>query len=279
MRNRKPKSISKNIFTYLLLIVIAISTLFPLIWLFGTAFKPSTEDVSGTLTSWLPSQPTWQNFITVWQNYPFEKYLFNSFWIAFITVCLNLILCSLAAYPLARIDFLGRDTIWAFIVSTIMIPSQIIMIPLFILAVNLNLRNTYLGAIIPNLVSTFGIFFLRQAFKEIPKELEEAAKIDGCSGFDIWWNVMIPVVRPALITLAFFIFIGSWSDFLWPLIVLDDPSYYTLPLGIAKLANSLDLDWRLISAGSIISIIPVVFLFILVQQYIIPTDSGSGVKG
>ena len=279
MKNRKLELISGNIFTYLLLIIIAILTLFPLIWLLGTAFKPSTDDISTTLTSWFPSQPTWQNFIIVWQNYPFGKYLYNSFLIAFLTVCLNLILCSLAAYPLARINFLGKNTIWAFIISTIMIPSQIIMIPLFILAVNLKLRNTYLGAILPNLVSTFGIFFLRQAFKEVPKELEEAAKIDGCSEFDIWWHIMIPAVRPALVTLAFFIFIGSWSDFLWPLIVLDNLDYYTLPLGIAKLANSLDLDWRLISAGSIISIIPVILLFILVQQYIIPTESGSGVKG
>lgn len=270
------KSLSQRFGLYTLLTAIAIGMLFPLLWLLSTAFKSPTEDV---FTNWFPTQPTWENFSIVWQTYPFGRYLGNSILIAVLTVGLNLLFCSLAAYPLARLNFWGRDSIFAAVIATIMIPFQIVMIPLYILTVQLGLRNTYLGVIFPSLASAFGIFLLRQAFQGVPKELEEAARIDGCSELGIWWHIMIPSIRPALVTLAIFVFIGSWSDFLWPLIVLDRPEYYTLPLGVAKLASALDLDWRLIAAGSIISIIPVVLLFVFLQRYIIPTETGSGVKG
>ncbi|UWU49953.1 Binding-protein-dependent transport system inner membrane component [Limnospira platensis C1] len=160
-----------------------------------------------------------------------------------------------------------------------MIPFQIVMIPLYILAVQLGLRNTYLGIIFPSLASAFGIFLLRQAFMGVPKELEEAARIDGCSELGIWWHIMLPSVRPALMTLAIFVFIGSWSDFLWPLIVVDRPEYYTMPLGVANLAGTFSLDWRIVAAGSVISIAPVLLLFLIVQRYIVPTDTATGVKG
>ncbi|MFM7578196.1 MAG: carbohydrate ABC transporter permease, partial [Microcystaceae cyanobacterium] len=227
----------------------------------------------------LPQSPTFANFQTVWRDYPFGRYLFNSTAIAFLTVSLNLLFCSLAAYPLARLTFRGRDTLLAVIVATLMIPFQIVMIPLYILTVQFGLRNTYLGVIFPGLASAFGIFLLRQAFQSVPKELEEAARIDGCQELGIWWHIMIPAVRPSLVTLAIFVFIGSWSDFLWPLIVLDQPDYFTLPLGVAKLASALSLDWRLIAAGSIIAIAPIIVVFTFVQRYIIPTEAGSGVKG
>jgi putative chitobiose transport system permease protein len=219
------------------------------------------------------------NFLAVLQNYPFGRYLANSTIVAVLTVGFNLFFCALAAYPLARLNFRGRDSLLAVIVATLMIPFQIVMIPLYILTVQFGLRNSYLGVIFPGLASAFGIFLLRQAFQAVPKELEEAARIDGCTELGIWWHVMIPAIRPSLVTLAIFVFIGAWSDFLWPLIVLDQPDYFTLPLGVAKLASALDFDWRLIAAGSIISIAPIIVLFIFVQRYIIPTDAGSGVKG
>lgn len=265
--------------TYGLLIAIAFVMLFPLLWLLGTSFKSQTENIFQFPPQLFPSQPTFQNFITVWQSNPFGQYLFNSTVVALLTVSLNLLFCSLAAYPLARLNFRGKDLIFSGIVSTIMIPFQIVMIPLYILTVQLGLKNTYLGVIFPSIASAFGIFLLRQAFQGVPKELEEAARIDGCSELGLWWNVMLPAVRPALVTLAIFVFIGSWSDFLWPLIVLDRPEYYTLPLGVANLAGTFSLDWRLIAAGSVISIAPVLILFLLVQRYIVPTDTASGVKG
>jgi putative chitobiose transport system permease protein len=269
----------KTLGMYVLLGAIAFVMLFPLLWLISTSFKSPAENIFQFPPQLFPSQPTFQNFLTVWQSNPFGQYLFNSTIIAVLTVGLNLLFCSLAAYPLARLDFRGRDLIFTSIVSTIMIPFQIVMIPLYILTVQLGLRNTYLGVIFPSIASAFGIFLLRQAFQGVPKELEEAARIDGCSELGLWWNIMLPAVRPALVTLAIFVFIGSWSDFLWPLIVLDRPEYYTLPLGVATLAGTFSLDWRLIAAGSVISIAPVLLFFLFMQRYIVPTDSGSGVKG
>ena len=253
--------------------------LFPLLWLISTSFKSAGEDIFSFPPQLIPAQPTFANFVAVWDAYPFGRYLFNSTLVALIAVGLNLLLCSLAAYPLARLDFKGRELIFASVLATIVIPFQIVMIPLYILAVNLGLRNTFLGIVLPNLTSAFGIFLLRQALQAVPLELEEAARIDGCSELGIWWNIMLPAIRPALFTLAIFVFIGSWSDFLWPLIVLDDPDYYTLPLAVANLADSFSLDWRLVAAGSVISIAPILGLFLLLQRYIVPTDVGSGVKG
>ncbi|MBW4521466.1 MAG: carbohydrate ABC transporter permease [Scytolyngbya sp. HA4215-MV1] len=264
---------------YALLMTIAIAMLIPLVWLISTSLKSPTEDIFQFPPHLLPSQPTMQNFVEVWQTNPFGRYLLNSTLVAMLTVCLNLLFCSLAAYPLARLDFWGRDSIFTAVVATIMIPFQIVMIPLYILTVQLGLKNSYLGIIFPAIASAFGIFLLRQAFQGVPKELEEAARIDGCSELGLWWCVMLPSVRPALVTLAIFVFIGSWSDFLWPLIVLDDPNYYTLPLGVASLAGTFSLDWRLIAAGSVISIAPILLFFLVMQRYIVPTETGSGVKG
>ncbi|WP_254031552.1 carbohydrate ABC transporter permease [Planktothrix agardhii] len=269
----------KTVIIYIILGIIAVLMLFPLVWLVSTAFKSPSENIFQFPPQFIPSQPTFQNFIKVWQTNPFGRYLFNSSFVALLTVSLNLLFCSLAAYPLARLNFKGRDGIFTAIIATIMIPFQIVMIPLYILTVQLGLRNSYLGIIFPTIASAFGIFLLRQAFKSVPKELEEAARIDGCSELGIWWNVMIPAVKPALITLAIFVFIGSWSDFLWPLLILDQPEFYTMPLGVATLAGTFSLDWRLIAAGSVISIAPVLLLFLILQRYIVPTDAGSGVKG
>jgi putative chitobiose transport system permease protein len=278
--SKKPgKLFWQRFWIYILLSAIALVMLFPLFWLISTSLKSSTENIFAFPPQLFPSQPTIENYIEVWKTNPFSQYLWNSCIVAILTVTFNLLFCSLAAYPLARLNFRGRDIIFAIIVSTIMIPFQIVMIPLYILMVQLGLRNSYLGIIFPNLASAFGIFLLRQAFQGVPKELEEAARIDGCSELGLWWHVMIPAVRPALVTLAIFVFIGSWSDFLWPLIVLDRPEYYTLPLGVARLAGTFSLDWRLIAAGSVISIAPVLLFFILMQRYIVPNDSGSGVKG
>ncbi|NDJ17627.1 carbohydrate ABC transporter permease [Myxacorys almedinensis] len=264
---------------YGVLSAIALIMLIPLVWLVSTSFKSPTENIFQFPPQLIPVQPTVENFVTVWQSNPFGRYLFNSTLVSVLTVALNLLFCSLAAYPLARLSFKGREIIFSAVVSTILIPFQIVMIPLYVLAVKLQLLNTYLGVIFPGIASAFGIFLLRQAFQGVPKELEEAARMDGCSEVGVWWHVMIPSIRPALVTLAIFVFIGSWSDFLWPLLVLDRPELFTLPLGVANLAGTFTLDWRLIAAGSVISIVPILMFFVAMQHYIVPTESGSGVKG
>ncbi len=271
--------IQGQLWTYGLLGTGALVTLFPLFWLISTALKSKSENIFATPPQLLPSQPTFANFITVWQNNPFGQYLFNSIVVALLTVSLNLLFCALAAYPLARLSFWGREWTFMAIVSTIMIPFQIVMIPLYILTVQLGLTNSYLGMIFPSLASAFGIFLLRQAFISVPKEMEEAARMDGCSELGLWWYIMLPAIRPALVTLAIFVFIESWSDFLWPLIVIQNDKLYTLPLGVSKLAGTFSLDWRLVAAGSVISIAPVILVFLFLQRYIVSTETGSGVKG
>lgn len=269
----------KVVLTYSILITIAIAMLIPLLWLTSTALKNPTENIFQFPPQLFPQRPTLENFVRVWQSQPFGQYFLNSLFVSGLTVTLNVFFCSLAAYPLARLNFVGKDWIFTAVISTIMIPFQIVMIPLYILTVQLGLKNSYLGVIFPAIASAFGIFLLRQAFMGVPKEMEEAARMDGCSELGIWWNVMLPSVRPALVTLTIFVFIGAWSDFLWPLLVLDDPNYYTLPLGVAKLAGTFSLDWRLVAAGSIVSIAPILLFFLLMQRYIVPSEAGSGVKG
>ena len=268
---------------YLLLSTIAFFMLLPLLWLVSTALKSQGENLFQFPPQFIPAHPTLENFVKAWNSDPrnhFSRYFFNSIIVSLLTVGLNVLSSSLAAYPLARLKFKGRNFIFSTVVATILIPFQIVMIPLFIISVQLRLQNTYLGMIFPAIASAFGIFLMRQAFQSVPKELEEAARMDGCSEVGIWWSVMLPAVRPALVTLAIFVFIGSWSDFLWPLIVLQDDNLYTLPLGVAKLAEgAFGLNWRLVAAGSVISIAPVLILFMFVQRYIVPTAAGSGVKG
>ena len=278
-QNISSSSILNNIPQFIFLIAIATLTVFPLLWLISTAFKSPSENIFQSVPQLLPTQPTFDNFIKVWKNARFDLYLWNSFFVSSITVILNLLFCSLAAFPLARLDFKGRDQIFWAIVGTTMIPFQITMIPLYILAVQLNLKNTYAGLIFPYVISAFGIFLLRQAFQSVPKEMEEAARMDGCSSLGIWWHVMIPAARPALTTLAVFTFVAMWGDFLWPLAIIDKAELYTLPRGIASLASAFSEDWRLIAAGSTISILPVFIVFVFLQRYIIPTDASIGVKG
>jgi putative chitobiose transport system permease protein len=277
---QRPPRFWQTFLMYVLLGAIAIAMLVPLVWLVSTAMKSPSEDIFQFPPRLIPRQPTFEYFVSVWKTIPFGSYLVNSTVIAGLTVSLNLLFCALAAYPLARLDFRGKTAIFTLIIATIMIPFQIVMIPLYVLAVNLRLYNTYLGVIFPAIASAFGIFLLRQAFLGVPKELEEAARMDGCSELGLWWHVMIPAIRPALVTLAIFVFIGSWSDFLWPLIVLKPgSSLTTLPLGVATLAGAFNLDWRLVAAGSVLSILPILLFFLLMQRYVVPSEVGSGVKG
>ena len=262
-----------------LLIVLALVVLLPLVWLVSTSLKGPAEDIFTSPPALLPSQPSLSAYGQLFTANPMLTYLRNSALVSGIAVLANLLFCSLAAYPLARLRFRGRGLVLALVVATILIPFQVVMIPLYLLMVQLGLRNSLWALILPQAATAFGIFLLRQSFLGVPVELEEAARIDGCSPLGEWWNVMIPAARSDLITLAMFVFIGSWSDFLWPLIILDDPGLYTLPLGLQQLASSFSLDWRLVAAGSVVSILPVLVLFVLLQRYILPNASGDAVKG
>ena len=261
------------------LLLVAVLMLMPLLWLVSTSLKGAAENIFTSPPALFPSQPSLAAYGQLFAANPMLTYLRNSAVVSAVAVLANLLFCSLAAYPLARFRFRGRGLVLALVVATILIPFQVVMIPLYLLMVQLGLRNSLWALILPQAATAFGIFLLRQSFLGVPVELEEAARIDGCSPLGEWWNVMIPAARSDLITLAMFVFIGSWSDFLWPLIILDDPGLYTLPLGLQQLASSFSLDWRLVAAGSVVSTLPVLVLFILLQRFILPNASGDAVKG
>ena len=262
-----------------LLLLLAVVVLLPLLWLVSTSLKGPAEDIFTSPPALLPRQPSLAAYRQLFAANPMGTYLANSAIVSGLAVLANLLFCSLAAYPLARLRFRGRGLVLALVVATILIPFQVVMIPLYLLMVQIGLRNTLWALILPQAATAFGIFLLRQSFLGVPVELEEAARTDGCSPVGEWWNVMIPAARADLITLAMFVFIGTWSDFLWPLIIIDDPSHYTLPLGLQQLASSFSLDWRLVAAGSVVSILPVLLLFVLLQHYILPSATGDAVKG
>ncbi len=263
----------------LFLILLALLVLVPLLWLVTTSLKGPAEDIFSSPPALLPSEPSLQAYVRLFQDNPLTTYLLNSSIVSALAVLANVLFCSLAAYPLARMRFAGRGLVLGMVVATILIPFQVVMIPLYLLMVQLGLRNTLLALVIPQAATAFGLYLLRQSFLAVPSELEDAARIDGCSRLGQWWNVMIPAARADLITLAMFVFIGTWSDFLWPLVILDDPGLYTLPLGLQQLSSSFSLDWRIVAAGSVVSILPVLVLFVLLQRFILPSATGDAVKG
>ena len=262
-----------------LLIALALLILIPLLWLVSTSLKGPAENIFSSPPALLPLEPSLDAYRRLFSDHSLTKYLFNSTVVSGLAVVANLLFCSLAAYPLARMLFAGRGLVLALVVATILIPFQVVMIPLYLLMVQLGLRNTLMALVIPQAATAFGLYLLRQSFLGVPTELEEAARMDGCSRMGEWWNVMIPAARADLITLAMFVFIGTWSDFLWPLVILDDPGLYTLPLGLQQLSSSFSLDWRIVAAGSVISILPVLVVFIALQRFILPNASGDAVKG
>ena len=261
------------------LLLLALAMLVPLLWLVSTSLKGPGENIFSSPPALLPAQPSLEAYGRLFRDNPMGTYLLNSTIVSGLAVLANLLFCSLAAYPLARMRFAGRGLVLALVVATILIPFQVVMIPLYLLMVQIGLRNSLWALIIPQAATAFGIFLLRQSFLGVPVELEEAARSDGCSRLGEWWNVMIPAARADLITLAMFVFIGTWSDFLWPLVILDEPRLYTLPLGLQQLASSFSLDWRLVAAGSVVSILPVLLLFIGLQRFILPSATGDAVKG
>ena len=270
---------------HLTLIMISLLSIFPFLWLLSTALKGPDENIFQYPPEFFPKFPTWKNFTGVWHQIPFLLYFLNSMIVAGFTVLLNLILSALAAYPLARMEFKGKKIVFYSILATIMIPFQAIMLPVYLIVLKLNMVDSvnnfmgFLGLILPFAVNAFGIFLMRQAFLAIPRELEEAAFVDGCNVFQIWRKILLPMVKPSLAVLAIFTFIGSWGEFLWPSIVLSKKALYTLPVGVNDLQGLFSANWRYIAAGSIIATIPILIFFIAMQKYFISGENEGAVKG
>lgn len=275
----------KTTLLYSLLILACLFSVGPFLWLLSTALKSNAENIFAYPPQWIPNHPTLDHFVKVWDLVPLAGYFINSFVVTGLAVGLTLITSTLAAYPLARMDFKGKNTIFLTILATMMVPFQVLIIPLYLLVNQLHLTDhssawaAYLGLALPFVVSGFGIFFMRQAFIAIPKQLEEAATLDGCTHWQTLVHVMLPLVKPSLATLAIFTFMANWGEFLWPNVILSKPDLYTLPLGLVYLQGAFSANWRLIAAATILSTIPIVLFYLLLQRYFVSNAASSGVKG
>jgi putative chitobiose transport system permease protein len=264
---------------YLVLTAMAVITVFPFAWMFLTSIKGPTDPITSVPPQFLPNAPTIANYVKVWDSLPILNYFLNSTTVAVATGLLNMLVAALAAYPLAKMRFAGREFIFYLLLATLIVPAQLTYIPSFILAVNVfHYYDTLPALIFPNIVSAFNIFLLRQAFRGVPNELIDAARVDGAGEWRIWWSILLPIVRPSLAAVAIFTFVTSWNDFLWPSLMLHTPKGMTLPVGLAALQGFFSSDFRSIAAGVTMTVVPILLFFVVVQRYFVRGLSGA-VKG
>lgn len=277
MTERKTARVLERSSVYLTLIVGLVVSVLPFVWMLSTSFK-SQGGIFAYPPQWLPTDPTLDWYRQLFKDVDFFLYFRNSFIVASTVTILNLFFCSMAGYAFAKLRFAGRRRIFAFLMATLMIPGQITMIPVFLFLKQLGLLNTYWGLILPSSVGIFGIFLIRQFMYTIPDDLIEASRIDGCSELRIYWSIILPLCKPVLATLGIFTFMGSWNDFLWPLIVMVGEDRYTLPVALANLNGQYATKFGLLMAGAVVVVIPVILIFILAQKYVIRGIATTGLK-
>jgi len=264
--------------TLLILVGFGLLMVVPFLWMLSTSLKAPTE-IFQFPPQILPENPQWQNYPEVSRVLPLGRYFFNSAVVALSVTLLQLVVSALAAYAFARLRFPGRDVLFLVYLGALMIPSQVTLIPRFLLIRELGWINTYQALILPFIFSSFGTFLLRQYFLTMPRELEEAARIDGASYLQNFWYVALPLSRPALAALAIFTFIDQWNSFLWPLIVTTIPQMSTLTVGLNTLRGQYNTAWNLLMAGSMIAIVPILLVFALGNRYFIKGITTSGLGG
>ncbi|MEM7536153.1 MAG: carbohydrate ABC transporter permease [Chloroflexota bacterium] len=276
----KNQKLVGDILSFTLLTLGAIIFAGPFLWMGLSSLKTRWEVYTFPPTL-LPAYPQWENYIAVFRDRPFALYMWNSFFVA-IAVTVGVVISSaLAGYAFARIRFPGRERIFLLYLSTMMIPGAVLLIPNFILMQTFDWLDTYYALIVPGLVSAWGTFLMRQFMLSIPTELEDAALIDGCSRLRIWASIIMPISKPVIATLAIFTFMGAWNELLWPVIVLNSPEKWTLPLGLAMFQSRFQSQtpWQLIMAASFISVVPIVIVFMLGQKYYVQGIVTTGLKG
>jgi multiple sugar transport system permease protein len=277
---RRIKGIARDSFSYIALGTLTIAMAVPFVWMISSSFKAQGY-IFIYPPQWIPNPIRWQNYIEVMQKMPFVQFFFNSGKIAFLATFGQLLTCSLTAYVFARSEFPGRDLLFKILLATMMVPSQVTMIPVFIIVYRLGLMDTHLALWGPAFFGgAYGTFLLRQFFLTLPGELEDAARIDGCGRFGIWWRIFLPLSKPALTTLAIFVFMGQWNNLLGPVLYLSTKSKMTLTIGLAMFFHQWGATpWNLVMAGAVISIIPVLVIFALGQEYFVKGMIMSGIKG
>jgi multiple sugar transport system permease protein len=276
------RQILLRILGYAILILVALTMVVPFIWMVSTSLKsPGSEFTYPPQI--LPTELNLSQYQRLFANLPFGRYFINTTIVTALTVFGQLAVCSMAAYGFARLRFMGRDTIFVLYLTTMMIPFQITLIPTYLIITRLGWVNTYQGLVVPGISSAFGIFLLRQSFLNIPRDYQEAARIDGANEWQIFTRVFLPLNGPALTTLAVFAFMGTWTDLLWPLLIARSDDLRTLELGLAYFnarPNAfVQPNWPLLMAGAVVVMLPVLIVYVFAQRYFIQGISLSGVKG
>ncbi|WP_085368341.1 carbohydrate ABC transporter permease [Leifsonia sp. NCR5] len=261
---------------YTAVILGALIMVFPFVWTIVTSISPGASLTS--TPKLIPDNPSFAPYAELFQRVPFGQVIVNSLVIAVVSTVFQLVTSSMAAYVFARMPFRGRGAIFVLYLATMMIPFQVLIVPLFVEMKSLGLINTYAGAILPTVASAFGVFLLRQAISTVPYELDQAATLDGAGHFRVFFQIVLPLVRPALATLAVFGFLNTWNSFLWPLIILRDPLMQTLPVALSSLQGQYSTQWDVLMAGSVVSIIPMFALYLFAQKYIVQGVAGTGLK-
>jgi len=263
---------------YLILIVLSVTMIFPFLWMVLSSFKDATQIFQSRI---FPSHPTLDNYRTILLSGSsrFPQWFLNSAIVATCTTVSVLFFDSLLGYTLAKFSFPGKKLIFLLVISTLMIPTEMLVIPWYALSRAMKWGNTYWGIMFPGMISAFGVFLMRQFMTTIPNDLLDAARIDGMGELNIFIRVVLPLVTPALATLAIFNFIGNWNAFLWPLIVASKPKMFTLPVGLANFSGEAGSDWHLIMTGATVSMIPLVIIFIIFQKQIVRGIAMTGLKG
>jgi len=262
---------------YGVMIAMAVLTLAPLVWMVAASLMPAGE-ASAFPPPFIPSRVTFEHYTRLLTALNLARSLFNSAFLAVSVTAISLLVNSMAGYAFAKYRFRGRDPLFKILVASMVIPSQVTMLPLFLMLNKMGFINSYVGVIIPGMASVFGIFLIRQFAMSIPDSLIEAARIDGAGDFRIYRSLILPLCRPILVTLGVFTFMGTWNDFLWPLIVMTDDSMYTLPVALANLSLEHVQDTELMMAGSVLTIAPVLILFAAVQKHYISGIMAGGLK-
>jgi multiple sugar transport system permease protein len=277
-RHSTPGQRARSVLLHVVMYALALLTVAPFAWMVLTSFKPLGEILTAPPT-WWPEDFTFSNYQDAFSAAPFGRFYANSLFVAVAVTVGQLITCSLAAYAFARMQFKGRDILFYLFLGTMMVPAHVTMIPSFMILHWLGWIDTYAALIVPGLASAFGTFLLRQFFLTIPKELEEAAFIDGCSRFGVLWRIILPLSKPALATLAIFTFMAVFNDFIWALIVLNTQEMYTVQLGLAIFRDRYSVEWGSLMAGSVVATLPILVVFFFAQKYFIQGITLSGLKG
>ncbi len=262
---------------YLALTVLALAILFPFIWMVLTSLK-AEGDIAAFPPHLLPRQFSLAAYSEVWQRLPLLTFFQNTLIFAGGVTLVSLTFDSLTAYALARLDFPGRTVVFVVILATLMIPVQVTMIPVFVIVYHLGWLNTYAGLIIPRATNAFGIFMLRQFFMTVPRELDQAARIDGCGELGIYWRIILPLSKSALATLAVFHFMYNWNDLLWPLVMTTSTGMETLTVGLATLTGQHEYEYAVLMAGATLALAPLIIAFLSVQRYFIQGIALTGLK-